>query len=145
MKSWKKFTGSCNRPIRHPVTKHYDWFALVNKYFKGKIMRTTLTLTEVWPISDRIIRQKYYCITVHYRTVCTSENSLGQTVQTGQQALEHLELFSDYVRGPTPNKIPVMDTCICMCEDPFDCQSSTSDKFVGKVSKIHGYASDLYK
>ena len=77
------------------LTKHYDWFALVNKYFRGKIMRTSLTLTEVWPISDRIIRQKYYCITVHYRTVCTSQNRLG-----------HLELFSDYVRGPTPNKIP---------------------------------------
>ena len=70
-------------------------------------MRTSLTLTEVWPIRDRIIRQKYYCITVHYRTVCTSENRLGQTLKTGQQALGHLELFSDYVRGPTPNKIPV--------------------------------------
>ena len=69
-------------------------------------MRTSLTLTEVWPISDCIIRQKYYCITVHYRTVCTSENCLGQTVQTGQQALGHLELFSDYVPWPTPNKIP---------------------------------------
>ena len=77
------------------ITKHYDWFALVNKYFRGKIMQTSLTLTEVWPISDRIIRQKYYCITVHYRIVCTSENRLGQTVQTGQQALGHLELFSD--------------------------------------------------
>ena len=65
-------------------------------------MRTSLMLTEVWPI-----RQKYYCITVHYRTECTSENRLGQTVQTGQQALGHLELFSDYVRGLTPNKIPV--------------------------------------
>ena len=70
-------------------------------------MRTSLTLTEVWPISDCIIRQKYYCITVHYRTMCTSENCLGQTVQTGQQALGHLELFSDYVRGPTLYKIPV--------------------------------------
>ena len=77
------------------ITKHYYWFALVNKYFRGKIMQTSLTLTEVWPISDRIIRQKYYCITVHYRIVCTSENRLGQTVQTGQQALGHLELFSD--------------------------------------------------
>ena len=39
--------------------------------------------------------------------MCTSENRLGQTVQTGQQALGHLEeLFSEYVRGPTPNKIP---------------------------------------
>ena len=47
MKSRKKFTG-CNRPIRRHVTKHYDWFALVNKYFRGKIMRTSLTLTEVW-------------------------------------------------------------------------------------------------
>ena len=73
MKSRKKFTG-CNRPIRRRVAKHYDWFALVNKYFRDKIMRTSLTITEVWPISDRIIRQKYYCITVHYRTVCTSEN-----------------------------------------------------------------------
>ena len=34
----KKFTG-CNRPIRRRVIKHYDWFALVNKYFRGKIMR----------------------------------------------------------------------------------------------------------
>ena len=65
-KSLKKFTG-CNRPIRRRVTKHYDWFALVNKYFRGKIMRTSLTLTEVWPISDRIIRQNTIaslCITV---------------------------------------------------------------------------------
>ena len=67
-------------------------------------MPTSLTLTEVWPISDRIIRQKYYCITMHYCTVCTSENRLGQTVQTGQQALGHLELFSDYVRGPRQTK-----------------------------------------
>ena len=48
-------------------------------------------------------KEKYYCITVHYRTVCPSENRLGQTVQTGQQTLGHLELLSDYVRGPTPN------------------------------------------
>ena len=101
----KKFTW-CNRPIRRRVTKLHDWFALVNKYFRGKIMRTSLPLTEIWPISDRFIKQKYYCITVHYRTVCTSENRLGQTVQTGQQTLGHLELFSDYVRWPTPNWIP---------------------------------------
>ena len=102
----KKFTG-CNRPIRRRVTKLHDWFALVNKYFRGKIMGTSLPLTEIWPISDRFIKRKYYCITVHYRTVCTSENRLGQTVQTGQQTLEHLELFLDYVRWPTPNWIPV--------------------------------------
>ena len=66
-------------------------------------MRTSLPLTEIWPISDGFIKQKYYCITVHYRTVCTSENRLGQTVQTGQQTLGHLELFSDYVQWPTPN------------------------------------------
>ena len=99
MKSREKFTG-CNRPIRRRVTKHYDWFALVNKYFRGKIMRTSLPLTESWPISDRFIKQKYYCITVHNRTVCASENRLGQT---GQQTLGHLELFSDFVRWPTPN------------------------------------------
>ena len=50
-------------------------------------MQTSLPLTEIWPISDRFIKQKYYCITVHYRTVCTSVNRLGQTVQTGQQTL----------------------------------------------------------
>ena len=75
------------------LTRLHDWFALVNKYFRGKIMRTSLPLTEIWPISDRFIKQKHYCITVHYRTVCTSENRLGQTVQTGQQTLGHLELF----------------------------------------------------
>ena len=32
-----------------------------------------------------------------------------------------------------------------MYDDPFDWQSSTSDKLVGKLSKIHGYAYDLYK
>ena len=53
--------------------------------------------------SDQFLKQKYYCITVHNRTVCASENRLGQTVQTGQQSLRHLELFSDYVRWPTPN------------------------------------------
>ena len=58
----KKFTG-CNRPIRHSGTNHCDWFALVNKYLRNKIMRTRLTLTEIWPISDRFIKQKYYCIT----------------------------------------------------------------------------------
>ena len=62
------------------ITKHYDWFALVNKYFRGKIMQASLALTEVWPISDRIIRQKYYCITVHNRIVCTSKNHLRQSV-----------------------------------------------------------------
>ena len=86
-----------------PHNKHYDWFALVDKYLRGKIKRTSLTLTEICPISDRFIKQKYYCITVHYRTVCASENRLGQTVQTGQQTLGHLELFLDYVPGPTPN------------------------------------------
>ena len=101
----KKFTG-CNRPIRRRVTKLHDWFPLMINYFRGKIMRTSLPLTEIWPISDCFIKQKYYCITVHYRTVCTSENRLGQTVQTGQQTLGHLELFSDYVRWPTPNWIP---------------------------------------
>ena len=105
----KKFTG-CNRPTRRRVTKLYDWFALVNKYFRAKIMRTSLPLTEIWPISDRFIKHKYYCITVHYRTVCTSENRLGQTVQTGQQTLGHLELFSDFVRWPTPNWIPEVST-----------------------------------
>ena len=39
-------------------------------------------------------KTKYYCITVHYRTVRVSENHLGQT---GQKTLRHLELFSDYV------------------------------------------------
>ena len=78
----------------------------MNKYLRSKIMRTRLTLTEIWPIRDRFIKQKYYCTTVHYRTVCPSENCLGQTVQTGQQTLRHLEQFSDYVRGPTSNWIP---------------------------------------
>ena len=59
----------------------------MNKYLRGKIMRTSLTLTEIWPISDRFIKQKYYCITVHHRTVCASENHLRQTVQTGLQTL----------------------------------------------------------
>ena len=70
----------CSDNFSDTHNKHYDWFALVNKYFRGKIMQTSLAFTEVWPISDRIIRQKYYCITVHYRIVCTSENLLGQTV-----------------------------------------------------------------
>ena len=77
-----KLTG-CNLPIRRHVTKHYDWFALVNKYLRDRIKQTSLTLTEFWPISDRFIKQKYYCITVHYSTVCASENCLKQTVQTG--------------------------------------------------------------
>ena len=54
----------------------------------------------LWPISDRFLKQKYYCITVHNRTACVSDNRLRQTVQTGQQSLGHLELFSDYVRWP---------------------------------------------
>ena len=86
------------------VTKHYDWFAFVNKYFRSKIMRTSLMLTEFLPISDPFIKQKYYCITVPpFWRVCASENRLGQTVQTGQQTLGHLELFLDYVRWPMPN------------------------------------------
>ena len=32
----------CNRPISRSVTKHYDWFALVNKYLWGKMRRTRL-------------------------------------------------------------------------------------------------------
>ena len=75
------------------VTKHYDWFALVNKYLRGKIKPTSLRLTEIWPICDHFMKQKYYSITVHYHTVFTSENPLRQTVQTGQQTLGHLELF----------------------------------------------------
>ena len=92
----------CNWPIRRGATKHHDWFALVNKYLRVKIRWISLKLTEIWPISDRFLTQKYCCITVHYRTACISENRLGQTVQT----LGHLELFSDYVRWPTPNWIP---------------------------------------
>ena len=38
---------------------------------------------------------------MHHRTACVSKNRLGQTVQTGQQTLGHLELFSDYVRRQT--------------------------------------------
>ena len=102
-KRGKKFTG-CNCPIRRGVAKHFDWFTLVNKYLRGKIMRTSLMLTDIWAISDRFIEQKYYCITVHYRTVYASENGLRQTVQTGQQTLGHLGLFSDYVLGLTPNR-----------------------------------------
>ena len=76
-------------------------------YLRGKIMWTSLTHTEIWPISDRFIKQKIlldHCAlpySVHFQ-----KNRLGQTVQTGQQTLGHLELFSDYVRGPTPNWIP---------------------------------------
>ena len=95
MKSREENYG-CNRPIR---TKHNAWFALVNKYLRGKIRRTSLKLTEIWPISDPFLKQKYHCITVHYRTAYVSEkNRLGQTVQTGQQTLGHLELFLDYVQ-----------------------------------------------
>ena len=74
----------------------------MNKYLRGKIKWTNLTLTEIWPISDRFIKQKYYCITVHYSTVCASENHLGQT---GQQTLWHLELFMDYIWERAPNWI----------------------------------------
>ena len=88
------FSFSLAYLIRCLVTKHYDWFALVNKYLTGKIKRTSMTLTEILPISDRFIKQKYYCITVHFRTVCASENHLGQI---GQQTLGHLELLLDYV------------------------------------------------
>ena len=85
------------RPVGCGITKHYDWFASVNKYLRGKKRRTSLKPTEIWPISDRFLKQKFYCITVHYRTVWVSENHLGQAVETGQQTLGHLELFSDYV------------------------------------------------
>ena len=37
---------------------HYDLFALVNKYLQGKISQTSLKLTEIWPISDRFLKQK---------------------------------------------------------------------------------------
>ena len=102
MKSREENYG-CNRPIRHSVTKHNDWLALVNKYLWGKIRQTSLKLKEIWPIRDCFLKQKYYPITVHYPTAYIPENRLGQIVQTGQQTLEHLELFSDYVRWPTPN------------------------------------------
>ena len=36
MKS-REETYGCNRPIRRGITKRYDWFALVNKYLRGKI------------------------------------------------------------------------------------------------------------
>ena len=44
-----------------------DWFALLNKYLWGKIRRTSLKLTEIWPISDNFLEQKSIaslCITV---------------------------------------------------------------------------------
>ena len=93
-----KLTG-CKSSL---VTKHYYWFALVSKYLRGKIKQTSLTLTEIWPISDRFIKQKYNCITVHYHTVCGSENRLGQTVQNGQQTLTSGTIFG-LCRGSRPN------------------------------------------
>ena len=33
----RKENYGCNRPIRRRETKHNDWFALVNKYLRGKI------------------------------------------------------------------------------------------------------------
>ena len=33
----KAYLGGCNRPIRRSVTKHYEWFPLMNKYLRGKI------------------------------------------------------------------------------------------------------------
>ena len=63
------------------ITKHYDWFALVNKYFRGKIMQTSPELTEVWPISDRIIRQKillHHCALpyhVHFQKIVSDKLS----------------------------------------------------------------------
>ena len=91
-----------------------DWFPLVKKYLWGEKKWTSLKITEIWPISDHFLKQKYYCITVLYSTVCVSKNRLGQTVQTGQQTLGHLELFSDYVQWATSNWIHGMLKCQAM-------------------------------
>ena len=64
---------------------------------------------------------------MHNRTACVSENLLGQTVQTGQQTLGHLELFSDYIRWQTPNWIP--GTCF---QDMKSCPTPAVES-----SKIH--------
>ena len=105
----KKFTG-CNRPIRRRVTKLHDWFALVNKYFRGKIMRTSLPLTEIWPISDRFIKQKYYCITVHYRTVCTSH---GKSSRTNCPNWTANSRTSGTIFGLCPMADAKLNPCIC--------------------------------
>ena len=52
MKS-REGNNGCNRPIRRGETKHNDWFALVNKYLRGEIRRTSLKLAKIWLISDR--------------------------------------------------------------------------------------------
>ena len=46
------------------------------------------------------------CVTSVFFSEIATEKRIGQTVLAGQQTLGHLELFSDYVRGPMANWIP---------------------------------------
>ena len=66
-----------------------------------KIVRTSLKLKEIRPISDYFINHHTEC----YNDRIATQNPLGQTVLIGQQTLWHLELFSEYVPGPMPNWI----------------------------------------
>ena len=89
--------------IRHSVTKHYDWFALVNKYLWGKISQTSLKLTEIWPISDHFLNNNTtasLCITVQ----CAFPKIVSDKLSKLDSKLSDIwNFFSDYVRWPTPN------------------------------------------
>ena len=55
-----------------------------------------------------------------------------------------MQIESKWEKGETAESILGQKSGPVVCDDPFEWQSSTSDKSVGKLSKMHGYASDLY-
>ena len=118
----KKFTG-CSWPIGCRVTKHYDWFALVNKYLRGKVMRTSPTLTEIWPISDRFFKQK---ILLHHwallysvrfrkssRTNCPNWSANSRTSETIFGLSPRADAKLNPWTGPMPSLIRVCFAHLC--------------------------------
>ena len=85
------------------------WLVSFSKCVKlcDKIVWTSLELKEIKPIRDRFINHH----SAWPYSVCFPKllPKIFQTncPYTGQQTLEHLKLFLDYVRGQKPNWIPV--------------------------------------
>ena len=109
-------TYGCNRPIRHGVTTHYDWFASVNKYLRGKIRRTSLKLYRNLANPQSFFKTKillHHCTlpySVHFpnssRTNCPNWTASSRTSGT----IFGLSLMADTKLNPCKvGKYPLKD------------------------------------
>ena len=103
----------------------------------------------MWPPNDI-----YVCWILCWHVLCIFAESLfawwkmsaaaQNTWKLRQRAWSTLRWYLATCRSLTCHYFHTMDTCHCMCDDSFDWQSSTRDKSVGNLPKIHGYTYHLY-